>query len=106
MTLTEFAGLLNTLDYDVAQNEFPLDYNATYPYIIFEVTGSNNMMADSHVYQKVLQIDISIFSKDRADMTAQSALEQLLDDNDIPWNFEGNFDHEQYDYEVVYSVEI
>lgn len=106
MTLKEFSDALNTLGYDVAQDEFPLDYDATCPYIIFEVTGTNNMMADSHVYHKVLQIDVSIYTKGKADLTAQASLEQLFDDNDIPWNFEGSFDHEQYDYEVVYSVEI
>lgn len=106
MTLKDFSDLLNTLSYDVAQDEFPLDYNANYPYIIFEVTGTKNLMADNHVYKKVLQIDVSIYSKGRANMQAMNDLETLFANNDIPWNFEGNFDHEQYDYEVVYSIEI
>lgn len=106
MTLKEFATMLNSLGYDVAKDEFPLDYNASCPYIIYEVVGTNNIKADNHVYQKVLLIEVSIFTKGHADETAQAALEALFDENDIPWDFEGNFDHDQYDYEVVYSIEI
>ena len=106
MTLKDFSELLNTLDYDVAQDEFPLEYDAQCPYIVFEVTGTDNFKADSKVYKKILQIDVSIYSKGHADAEAMESLEELFDNNDIPWDFVGNYDHKGYDYEVVYSVTI
>ena len=106
MELTEFAALLGTLPYPVARDEFPKEINPTMPYITYSVTGTDNFKADNKVYQKVRKADISIYSAGCADEGAQTALEELLDNNDIPWEFEGEFDHDQYDYEVVYSVEI
>lgn len=106
MTLEEFATLLSTLNYDVAKDEFPKDYNATHPYIIYEVLRTNNFIADDVVYAVNYEIAVSIYTSKRADETAQRALETLFNNNGIAWQFEGEYDHEEYDYEVVYTISL
>lgn len=106
MKLTDFAALLKTTGMPVARDEFPKEENPTAPYLVYSVTGSDNFKADNKVYHKARMIDVSIFTKGHADELAQATLEALFDDNDIPWEFESEYDHEQYDYEVVYSVEV
>ncbi len=106
MTLQEFAMRLDSLGYDVARDEFPTDYNATCPYLIYEVGGSNNFVADNKVYHKIRKITVSIYTKGKSDAIAEEKLEALFDELEIPWEYEGSYDHEQYDYETIYSIQL
>lgn len=106
MTISEFVTILDSLGYDLAKDWFPEDYQVSFPYLIYSTTETNNIYADDKVFCKVTQIQVSVFSKDKADTTAMAALESLLDSNDIPWQFQGEYDHNEYDYEALYTVTI
>lgn len=106
MSLEEFAEQLETLGYDVAKDEFPKGYDAEYPYIVYEVAGTRNFAAENVVYQKILSIAVSIYTARRPDEEAMQKLELLFEELELVWDKVEELDHQQYDYEVLYSVEL
>ena len=105
MKLEEFASILEETGYPVAKDEFPLEVSVNTPYIIYEVDGSRNLFADNQVFYKVLAINIMLFT-DKADDEPKEVLEEVLANHNIPWQYDSTYDHDEYDYETVYNVEV
>lgn len=82
MTLVELKQILEATGYPVAYSHFttpPIP-----PYLCYLVAYSSNFIADNQVYQKIENVQIELYTT-KKDLAAEVKLEQVLDDNEIPY---------------------
>ena len=82
MNLSELKTLLDSTGYPVAYDHF--NDTPSVPFIAYLETGTVNFFADNKVYEKVIKVDVELYT-DKKDLTAETALESVLDANEIPW---------------------
>ncbi|QWU46368.1 hypothetical protein [Bacillus sp. NP247] len=105
MTLGELTKILEATGYSVAYSHFTAPVPKP-PYICFLVDGSANLMADNKVYHKINDLNIELYTT-RKDSVAESKLEQVLDDHEIPYDssFEGIIETEKI-YQKFYETRL
>lgn len=105
MTIAELKTLLETTKLPVAYYKFPSEQEQELPVICFVETGSNNFIADDHVYQKISSFDIELYTVFR-DTETEASLESVLDGADIPWEKTITYLDTELCYEVIYEIEV
>lgn len=82
MTLAELNNILKATGYPVAYSHFKDPQ--TPPYLCYLVAYSSNFIADNRVYQKIDNVQIELYTT-KKDLAAEAKVEQVLDDNEIPY---------------------
>lgn len=103
MNLAELKQILDVAGYPVAYSHFNAPPSP--PYICYLVAYSSNFYADNKVLQKIsnLQIELYTFKKD---LTAEQKLENVLDDNDIPYESTEVFIESEKLFQKIYEVRL
>lgn len=106
MTLSELKNILEATGYPVAYSHFTATENVPVPgppFITYLVADSSNLFADNKVYQKINNVQIELYT-DKKDLQAEKKLEDLLEQNEIPYETtEGWIDTEKI-FERVYEI--
>lgn len=110
MTLAELKTALEGVDNNafkdkVAYRAFPVGAAPSLPFICFYEVDSNNFVADSKVYHKITEVNIELYS-DRKDQAAESAVESMLNDNQLVWDKSENYINSENMLQIVYGIEI
>lgn len=110
MTLAELKTALegvnnNAFKDKVAYRAFNVGSAPALPFICFMETESNNFLADSKVYQKITQVDVELYSKEK-DTASEAAIESMFDSNLIVWSKYEEYIESENVLEVVYEVSI
>lgn len=104
MSLDDLYLILSAV-YPTAYWSFPENQAPPMPYLVYFQTSTDNFGADNKVYHQKRGISIELLTRVK-DPTAESAVEAVLDANDIYWNkTETHLDDEDA-YEVIYDVEV
>ncbi|MFD2705457.1 hypothetical protein [Salibacterium lacus] len=107
MTLLEFIGALKSSGLPVAHSRF-VDTASTPapspPFIVYLDDESNNLIADNKVYHAVRNPTIELYT-DKKDVAAEQALEDALNDNELPFQVEDEvyIDSEKL-FQRIYSI--
>ncbi|MGG0448241.1 hypothetical protein ABEZ87_30020 [Bacillus mycoides] len=108
MTLGELTKILEATGYPVAYSHFTATPGKTVPappYICFLVDGSANLMADNKVYHEISDVNIELYTI-KKDLVAESKLEKVLDDHEIPYeSFEAFIESEKM-YQKTYETRL
>lgn len=109
MTLGELTKILEATGYPVAYSHFtatPGKPIPKAPYICFIADGSANLMADNKVYHKINDLNIELYTA-RKDLVAETKLEQILDEFEIPYDspIEGIIESEKM-YQKIYETRL
>ncbi|GGN66757.1 hypothetical protein [Oceanobacillus indicireducens] len=83
MTLIELKKLLDATGYPVAYSHF--NKTTETPFITYLVTYSPHFHADNKTYHKIDSVDIELYT-DKKDLQAEQVLEDLLDENELPYD--------------------
>lgn len=86
MTLIEFKQLLDATGLPVAYSHF--NSPPPTPFIVYMTDGTSNYFADNKVYRKGTPITVELYT-DKKDLSAEQKLEDILDQNEIPWEVTG-----------------
>ncbi|QIW19055.1 hypothetical protein [Bacillus thuringiensis] len=108
MTLGELTKILEATGYPVAYSHFTATPNNPVPkppYICFLVDGSANLMADNKVYHKINDLNIELYTT-KKDLVAEAALEEVLDDHEIPYDSYGTFIESEKLYQKFYETRL
>ena len=84
MSYAELVTILRATGYPVAFSHF-IGGMPTRPCIAYVDSYSSNFQADNKVHHKIPNIQIELYT-DKKDLTAESALENVLDQNEIPYD--------------------
>ena len=103
MTLKELYNLLKATGYPVAYSHFNGPKQA--PFITYLVDGNPNFIADNKVYHKIKDVDIELYTTIK-DEAVEKVLEDLLDQNDIPYEpYEVYIESEKL-FQKIYEVRL
>lgn len=108
MTLAELNNILKATGYPVAYSHFTgTTTNPIHdpPYITYLVAYSSNFIADNKVYQKINNAQIELYTI-KKDLTAESTLETILDDNEIPYQTTETYIESEGLFQKIYEVRL
>ncbi|MNW36743.1 hypothetical protein D3C74_137610 [compost metagenome] len=108
MTLNELKTLLKATGYPVAYLQFKATPNNPAPkppFITYIVDSSSNFFADNVTYSKASNVSIELYTNTK-DLNAESKLESLLDEIEIPYDsYETYIDSEDL-YQKIYEARL
>lgn len=89
----------------VAYRAFPEGKAPKLPFICYLVTGTDNFIADSRVYETRTEVDIELYTL-RKDLTTEVNIEKALDDACLIWDKVEEYLEDEQCYEIIYTVVI
>jgi len=101
VTLIELKSLLDQSGYPVAYSHFNSPPNP--PYIMYLVAFSSNFHADNKSYAKIQNAQVELYTEYK-DLEAEQALENVLDQNDIPYDTTETFIETEQLFQKVYEI--
>lgn len=105
ITITDLTAILQSTGLPVAHQAFPVDHAPEMPFIIYQVTGSDNIGADNIVWIPVRRVQADLLCK-QWDPATEHLIEQALTDAGIYWEREPEFDSDEKYYRSTYVFEI
>ena len=103
MTLAELKKILDAAGYPVAYSHFSGPQNP--PFICYLVDDEPNFIADNKVQHKILDVSIELYTK-KKDLAAESKLESLLDQHEIPYQPYQTFLESENIFQKIYEVRL
>lgn len=103
MTLEKLYSILKATGYPVAYSHF--ECKTSLPFITYLVNGSSNFFADNKVYKKIENIKIELYTS-KKDLKAEKKLEDLLDENEIPYECSEEWIDKERVFQKIYEVEM
>lgn len=101
MTYKELYDLLITTTLPVTYNR--VDEKSEPPYIVYIGNGIDTFTADDKVYHKENKFNV-ILVTDKKDLTQESTLETLFDNNHICYNKYESYDTKERIYQISYTI--
>ena len=108
MNLQELHNILEATSLPVAYSHFTETENEPLPippFIAYLVTYSSNLYADNQVYKQVQNAQIELYTK-RKDLEAEAILEELLNQNELPFYTTEIYISSEQIYQKIYEVRL
>jgi hypothetical protein len=108
MNLQELHLILEATEFPVAYSHFVESENEPLPsppFIAYLVTDSANLYADNKVYKEVQNAQIELYTK-RKDLEAEAILEELLNENELPYYTSETFIDSEQIYQKIYEMRL
>lgn len=103
MNEKELYELLQELNIPVAYNHFVAEDNITPPFILYRNDTANNLKADDKTYFKQHEYIIDLVT-DTKDTVKEGLLEDLLDNNNVPYDKEEDYIEGEKIYQIRYFI--
>lgn len=103
MTLDELANILEATGIPVAYSHFKDKQGL--PFICYKESFTQNFMADGRVYKKRTFVDVELYTKYK-DPGVEEKIEQVLEQNEIPWNAVETFINDEKAFQRIYEISI
>lgn len=75
------------------------------PYLVWYFPGSDNFAADNKVYQRILTLNIELYTENKSFAT-EDAVEAVLNDFGMVWDKVETFIESERMYQVLYTMEV
>ena len=108
MNLQELHNILEATGFPVAYSHFIETENEALPsppFIAYLITYSSNLYADNHVYKQVQNAQIELYTK-RKDLEAEAIVEEVLNQNELPFYSTETFIDSEQIYQKTYEVRL
>lgn len=105
MTLEQLSKILEETGYPVAYKSFPTSEKVPFPHICYESPENNNFFADGVVYFSTARVAVSLYTRHKNPL-AERRLENVLDQNEMPWIKDAYFNDKEKCYEIDYEIEV
>ena len=105
MTYAEIASMIESTGLENAYYQYPEGEAPELPYILFYYPERNDFQADNKNYARIPQLNIELYTKEK-DFDKEKLIEDLLDENEIPYNKEEQYIEKEKMYEVLYITEV
>lgn len=103
MTLADIYSILQATGFPVAYSHF--DEMTPTPFITYLVSYSSNFMADNKVHTKIDNLQIELYTS-KKDLESESKLENLLDENEIPYQTTETYINSENVFQKIYEVRL
>jgi len=106
MTLVELVQILKSSGYPVTYSHFKETSTKPVPappYITYLEDPSSNMFADNKVYKPIKNIRVELYT-DLKDLVAEEKIEELLNENEIPFDTDEAWIESEQLFQRIYEV--
>jgi hypothetical protein len=108
MTLIELKNILEATGFPVAYSHFTESENEPIPappFICYLVVYSSNFSADNSIYHLIQNIQIELYT-DKKDLEAEGKVEDVLNNNEIPFATSEAFIESESLFQKIYEVRL
>jgi len=102
VTLTDLVKILKATGYPVAYSHF-IGEPPSIPFITYLEFDSSNFHADNKTYKQIKNINIELYTEYK-DLEAEKNLEDLLDQNEIPYETSETFIETEDLFQKIYEI--
>ena len=96
--------LLKTLNIPVAYDHFDSNKLVNPPFIVYRETGVDTFKAENKTYYRDYNYELELITE-KKDVALQNKLEELLDNNNIPYDLNNElWDNEEKIYHNYYEI--
>ena len=97
--------MIEVMGFPFAYLSFPIGEAPNLPYIVYYYRSSSNVAADDTVYQRVMALNIELYTPTKS-FEAEATVEAVLDANNVVWDKTETYIDSENMYEVLYQTEI
>ena len=109
MQITDIKSMLESVRLPVTYYSWPEDDPLhpvpRLPYIVWYLPGSANFGADDKVYQRILTLNVELYTETKS-FEQEAAVEEVLDDNNLFWDKVETYIDDEHMYQVLYTTEV
>ena len=105
MELSELYLLLRRVGIPVTYSHFEEGQAPSLPYICYLEVSTDNFKADGKVFKKITDVDIELYTR-KKELDIESVIEQLLNDNNIPWDSDEIYIQDEKLFKKTYEVRL
>lgn len=105
MTYKEVATMVASIGLPYAYYEFPDGTQQTPPFVVFFYTSSDDVYADDSNYQRILRLNIELYTSEK-DFTAEATVEGILTNNNLTYYKEENYIDSERMWQIAYEMEV
>ena len=105
MELSELYLLLRRVGIPVTYSHFEEGQAPSLPYICYLEVSTENFKADGKVFKKITDVDIELYTR-KKELDIESVIEQLLNDNNIPWDSDEIYIQDEKLFKKTYEVRL
>jgi len=103
--MDELVTIMGEIGLPFAYNHFAEGETPTLPYVLYLLPESNNFCADGHVYHKISEVHIELYT-DYKDLAVEQQLETVLDSHGIFYDKSEVWIQSEKLYEVLYVFDM
>lgn len=104
MTYEEIAQMIESIGLPYAYYQFPDDTQQAPPFICF-LYDYDDIYADDSNYVKRVVLTVELYT-DTKDIPLESAVEAVLDENEMTWSKESTFIDSERMWQTSYTMEV
>lgn len=105
MTYKEVATMVASIGLPYAYYEFPDGTQQTPPFVVFFYTSSDDVYADDSNYQRILRLNIELYTSEK-DFTTEATVERILTNNNLTYYKEENYIDSERMWQIAYEMEV
>lgn len=105
MTYKEISQMIAGAGLPYAYYQFPEDTPQAPPFICFFFSQIDDVFADDTNYQRIVQLNIELYTNVK-DFDLEASLEEILQNNNLTYYKEENYIDSEKLYQIAYEMEV
>lgn len=105
MTYKEISQMVAGAGLPYAYYQFPEDTPQAPPFICFFFSQTDDVFADDTNYQRIVQLNIELYTNVK-DFDLEASLEEILQNNNLTYYKEENYIDSEKLYQIAYEMEV
>lgn len=104
MTYTDLENLIKAFNIPYVYHHFKEQEKQKPPYICWYFLNDYDFMADNINFQPIRRINIDVYTKNK-DLALEKQIENILKANGIAFSYEEEYNHNENEYIVTYTIQ-
>lgn len=105
MTYTEIATMVSSAGLPYAYYKFPEGTAQSPPFVVFFYTQTNDLYADGQNYQRIVVLNIELYTREK-DFDTEASVEEILKNNGFTYYKEENYIDSEQMWQIAYEMEV
>lgn len=105
MTYKEISQMIAGAGLPYAYYQFPEDTPQAPPFICFFFSNTDDVFADDTNYQRIVQLNIELYTNVK-DFELEASLEEILTNNNLTYYKEESYIDSEKLYQIAYEMEV
>lgn len=105
MTYQEVATMVSSIGLPYAYYQFPEGTEQACSFVVFFYTETDDLFADGTNYQKILKLNIELYTSEK-DFVTEATVENVLSNNGLTYYKEENYIDSEQMWQIAYEMEV